>query len=149
MKKFVPHSHRYWMQKAIEQAKIGKTPYGTIIAKSDDEFISAYNTTTQDGAQAHAEMNAISKMKKLNYNSPRDLRLYTTVEPCPMCMSAVVWAGIGQVIYGATIDDANLYGKQIYIRCRDVADKAWFDIKITPDIERQKCIKLFKFYLNN
>jgi tRNA(Arg) A34 adenosine deaminase TadA len=138
------YSHHYWMQKAIEQAKLGKTPYGSIIVNSNDEFISAYNTTAKDGAQAHAEMNAISKLKKLNYNIPRDLKLYTTVEPCPMCMSAVIWAGIGQVVYGASIDDARRHGNQIYIKCKDIADKAWFNIEITKEIERQECLKLFK-----
>lgn len=83
------YSHKYWMQKAIEQAKLGQTPYGAVIVKSDKEYITAFNTTKTDGPQAHAEMNAIQKLAQLKPYVSKDLKLYTTVEPCPMCMSAL------------------------------------------------------------
>jgi len=136
------YSHNYWMRKAIEQAELGKTPYGAVIVKSTDEYISAFNTTTIEGPQAHAEMNVIKKINELGIYNSKDLKLYTTVEPCPMCMSAIIWAGIGHVIYGANIDDAKTYGNQIYIRCQDIADNAWFDIEITPEVEREDCLNL-------
>jgi tRNA(Arg) A34 adenosine deaminase TadA len=136
-------SHQYWMQKAIEQAKIGKTPFGAVIVKTEDQFVSAYNTTSIDGPQAHAEMNAIERLNQLKPYQATDLKLYTTVEPCPMCMSALVWAGIGHLIYGANIDDAAQFGHQIHMSSQDIADKAWYHIKITAEVERQACLQLF------
>lgn len=136
-------SHRYWMQKAIEQAKLGQTPFGAVIVKSYEEFVVAYNTTSQNGPQAHAEMNAIKRLEQLKPYQAKDLKLYTTVEPCPMCMSALVWSGIGHLVYGANIDDAAQFGHQIHISCQDIANKAWYSIKITPEVERQVCVDLF------
>jgi tRNA(Arg) A34 adenosine deaminase TadA len=140
------HTNNYWMQKAIEQAKLGQTPYGAVIVKSDGEYITAFNTTKTDGPQAHAEMNAIRKLAHLKPYHSKDLKLYTTVEPCPMCMSALVWAGIGQLIYGASIDDAAKHGHQIHITSQDIAEKAWYEIKITKSIELQSCLKLFEMH---
>lgn len=139
------HSHEYWMQKSIEHARLGQTPFGAVIVKSDTAFVMAYNTTSTDGPQAHAELNAISKIKELLPYEAKSLMLYTTVEPCPMCMSALVWAGIGHLIYGATIDDAAEFGHQLHITSRDIASKAWYSIDIIPEVERQACQELFKF----
>ena len=132
------------MQKAIEQAKLGQTPYGAVIVKSNVEIITAFNTTKVDGPQAHAEMNAIQKLGQLKPYQAKDLKLYTTVEPCPMCMSALVWAGIGHLIYGASIDDAAQFGHQIHITSQDIARKAWYDIEISTNVARQDCLKLFE-----
>lgn len=136
-------SHQDWMQKAIEQAKLGQTPFGAVIVKSENEFVSAYNTTSADGPQAHAEMNAIKQLEKLKPYQAKDLKLYTTVEPCPMCMSALIWAGIGHLIYGANIDDAAQFGHQIHITSLEIANKAWYEIKISAEVERQACRELF------
>ncbi len=132
------------MKKAIEQAKLGQTPYGAVIVKSESEYITAFNTTKTDGPQAHAEMNAIQKLAQLKPYISKDLKLYTTFEPCPMCMSALVWAGIGQLIYGASIEDAAKHGHQIHITSQDIAGKAWYDIEISKNIARQDCLKLFE-----
>lgn len=136
-------SHQDWMQKAIAQAQLGQTPFGAVIVKSDEKYVLAINTTADDGPQAHAEMNAIKQLEQLKPYQAKDLKLYTTVEPCPMCMSALVWAGIGHLIYGATIDDAAQFGHQIHISSQDIADKAWYDIRITAGVERPACLQLF------
>jgi tRNA(Arg) A34 adenosine deaminase TadA len=134
----------YWMSKAIEQANLGKTPFGAVIVGNKEEYVEAYNTTKLDGPTAHAEINAIQKLKQLSYSNPKNLTLYSTVEPCPMCMSAIVWAGIGQVVFGATIDDASKFGSQIQITCKEVVDKSWYSIVLKSGVAREKCIKLFK-----
>lgn len=138
-------SHKHWMNMAIEQARMGRTPFGAVIVKSDEAFISAYNTTSTDGPQAHAELNVISRIGELAPFDAKRLRLYTTVEPCPMCMSALVWAGIGQLIFGATIDDAEEFGHQIHITSQEIAAKAWYPINIIQEVERNACQELFEF----
>lgn len=134
--------HEFWMQKAIEQAKLGKTPFGAVIVNKNEDYISAYNTTKQNGPTAHAELNAILKLKTLNFDEPKSLILYTTVEPCPMCMSAIVWSGIGQVVYGASINDAARFGKQIHINSSEIAEKSWYAIQILPGVKKEECISL-------
>jgi tRNA(Arg) A34 adenosine deaminase TadA len=137
------HPHNYWMKKAIAQAKLGQTPYAAVLVDTSENYVVVHNTTKIDGPQAHAEMNAIKQIKQLKPYNPKDLKLYSTVEPCPMCMSALVWTGIGQLIYGASIDDAAKYGHQIHISSKEIADKAWYKIDIIPKIERKNCMNLF------
>lgn len=138
------NDHTYWMQKAMEKAKEGNSAFGAVIVNRKRHFISAHNTSKQDGPTAHAELNAIREMEKLEYESAEELTLYTTVEPCPMCMSAIVWAGIGEVVYGASIADASEFGRQIDITSEDVAKKAWYKIALKPGVEREKCVELFR-----
>lgn len=134
------------MQKAIEQAKIGDTPFGAVLVKSPKDYVSKFNTTKTDGPQAHAEMNVIQQIQQLKPYDPKELKLYTTVEPCPMCMSALIWAGIGHLIYGANIDDASQFDHQIQINSHSVAEKAWYTVNIVSEIERQACLNLFHFF---
>jgi tRNA(Arg) A34 adenosine deaminase TadA len=136
-------SQEYWMAKAIAKAKLNGTPFGAVIVASDESYIEAYNTVKHDGPTAHAEINAIHNISELEYQNPEQLTLYSTVEPCPMCMSAIVWAGIGKVIYGASIDDAAEFGKQLHISSHNIAKLAWYPIQVEAGISRDKCIKLF------
>jgi len=133
----------FWMKMAIDLAKESKTPYGAIIVDPEGQHVSAYNTTIHDGAVAHAEINAIQKMKQLDYDRAEELTLITTVEPCPMCMSAIIWAGIGEVIYGCDIPTAANYGKQINIRSKAVAAEAWYAPIISGGVLEEECQKLF------
>lgn len=138
------NDHAYWMQKAIELAKKANTPFGAIIVNEKGESIGAFNTSKQDGPTAHAEINAIQEMSQTDFDKTSSLKLYSTVEPCPMCMSAIIWAGISHVIYGATIGDASEFGRQIDITSKEVADSAWYSVEIVPCVERENCLKLFK-----
>ena len=137
-------NHKYWKAKAIEQAKRGGTPFGAVIVNEEEEYIKAFNTTKQDGPLAHAEINAIQKLAQLDYTNTKKLRLYSTVEPCPMCMSACVWAEIGQVVYGASIADASESGRQINITSLEVIEKSWYSISLISGIEREQCLELLK-----
>ena len=57
----------------------------------------------------------------------RELMLYTTGEPCPMCMSALVWAGIGGVVFASSIDGIRRAGiEQINITARTVVEQSPF-----------------------
>lgn len=135
---------KFWMKMAIDLAKESKTPFGAVIVDSEGQHVSGYNTTILDGPIAHAEINAIKKIKQLDYDSAEELSLITTVEPCPMCMSAIIWAGIGEVIYGCTIPTASKYGNQINIRAKEVAAESWYGPIISGGILKEECEALFK-----
>ncbi|HET9696959.1 MAG TPA: nucleoside deaminase [Terriglobales bacterium] len=86
----------------------GNSPFGAIVVKNGKVISSTHNTVWHDtDPTAHAEVNAIRRAAKAISNI--DLTgtvMYTTCEPCPMCLSAIHWAKIDRVVYGATIADA-------------------------------------------
>ena len=97
----------YWMSRAIELAKyaskLGEVPVGAIIVKDNELVSQAWNQPISGhDATAHAEILAIrSAGEKLqNYRIP-DTTLYITLEPCAMCLGAIVHARIARVVFGA------------------------------------------------
>ena len=80
--------------KGIENGDGG--PFGAVIVKDGKIITSAHNTVIESmDATAHAEINAIRKASKiLNTNDLSGCILYTSTEPCPMCLSAIIWSNI-------------------------------------------------------
>ncbi|WP_296618950.1 nucleoside deaminase [Marivirga sp.] len=135
---------KFWMKMAIDLAKESKTPFGAVIVDPEGQHVSGYNTTILDGAAAHAEINALQKIKQLDHDRAEELTLITTVEPCPMCMSAIIWAGVGEVVYGCDIPTASKYGKQITIRAKEIAAESWYAPIISGGVLAKECENLFK-----
>ena len=94
-------------------------PFGASIVhtKSGTLLLRALNSVAQEwDPSAHAEVRAIRlATKRLKTLSLAGYTLYTTCEPCPMCMSTALWAGLDRIVYGATIEDANRHCRQIQI----------------------------------
>jgi guanine deaminase len=86
----------------------GGGPFGAIIVKDGKIIASASNTVTVDfDPTAHAEVNVIRKACKcLDTFDLSGCVLYTSCEPCPMCLSASYWAHIDKIIYSADREDA-------------------------------------------
>ena len=80
---------------------------------------------------------------KLKSASLKGYTLYTTCEPCPMCMSDALWAGVDRVVYGATIEDANKYCNQIRISAREVVERSDMKCVVDGPVEEAKCVELF------
>ena len=99
-------------------------PFGASIVHtgSGKVLLRALNAVRQEfDPSAHAEVRAIRlAAKRLKKISLAGYTLYTTCEPCPMCMSAALWAGLDRVVYGATIADANRHCNQILIPAAEV-----------------------------
>ena len=87
-------------------------PFGAVILKDNEMIASSHNTVIKtNDPTAHAEVNAIRiASKKLNRFDLSDCILLTSSEPCPMCLSAIMWAGIKKVYYGCDIHDAKEIG---------------------------------------
>ncbi len=134
----------FWMRMAIDLAIEGRTAYGAVLIDGEGGQIGGFNTTPLHGPTAHAEMNIIRRMTELDYDEASELVLYTTVEPCPMCMSAVVWAGIGKIVFGASITEASRYVPQIRINAQDVAAASWLHIEILGGVEKARCLELLE-----
>jgi len=105
-----------WMRKAInlsvENVKNGGGPFGAVIAKEDKIVSTGVNRVTKNNdPTAHAEISAIRKAaRKLGTFDLSGCEIFTSCEPCPMCLSAIYWAHLDKIIYGNTKTDAKEIG---------------------------------------
>ena len=111
------------MRKAIElsvrNVSEGGGPFGAVVAKDGEIIATGVNRVTADhDPTAHAEVNAIrAAAKKLGTFDLSGCEIYTSCEPCPMCLGAVYWARLDRMYYGndkhdaaaAGFDDAFIY----------------------------------------
>jgi tRNA(Arg) A34 adenosine deaminase TadA len=93
---------------SIESVNIGGGPFGCVIVKDDKTIAEGFNEVTlTNDPTAHGEIVAIRQAcKSLNNFNLSGCELYSTCEPCPMCLSAIYWAHIEKVYYANTRDDA-------------------------------------------
>lgn len=136
------------MNEAIKEAKIGIEnkeggPFGAIIIDKENHIIAtSHNTVLKDqDPTAHAEINAIREAcKKLNTIDLSEYTLISTCEPCPMCLSAIIWSNIKRVYFGANRHDAKkvgfkdnaiyeyLKGENQLLKIVDTKDKACIEL---------------------
>lgn len=107
------------MKRAIKESEINLInkfkdggPFGAVIIKDGEIISSAHNTVLKSkDATAHAEINAIREAsRKLNTHDLSECILYTSAQPCPMCLSAIIWANIKEVYYANTKEEADDIG---------------------------------------
>ena len=93
---------------SIESVNRGTGPFGAVIVKDNKIISEGFNTVTlSNDPTSHAEIVAIrSACKSLNNFSLKGYELYTTCEPCPMCLSAIYWTHIEKIYYANTRSDA-------------------------------------------
>ncbi len=93
---------------SIESVKSGGGPFGSVIIKNNEIISEGMNRVTKNNdPTAHGEIGAIrNACKKLNDFSLKGCELYTSCEPCPMCLSAIYWSRIDKIYYANTRDDA-------------------------------------------
>lgn len=147
-------THHDFMQIAIEEARKGIQqghggPFGAVIVKDGKVVAKGHNMVlANNDASAHGEMMAIRKAgSELGTFDLSGCTLYTTGEPCHMCLCAIMWANIDQVYYGCTIADNGRIGFR---------DDKFNDIfggrdrlgHFLTEIDRDKCLDLFDEYNN-
>lgn len=122
-------------------------PFGAVVVKND--FIVGLgknNVLKNNDPTAHAEIEAIrDACKNLNTYDLTGCELYTSCYPCPMCLSAIIWANIKEVYYACTRKDAGEIGFRddaIY-EFLETNNKSLLDEK---QIDREDCIHLFNEY---
>mgnify|MGYP001814004331 CR=1 FL=1 len=100
-------SDEYWMQRALELAKraeaAGEVPVGAVIVRYGELIAEGWNQPIgSSDPTAHAEIIALREAgQKLKNYRLLDAELYVTLEPCPMCVGAMLHARVGRVIYAA------------------------------------------------
>ncbi len=123
-------------------------PFGAVIIDKDGNVIANGNNQVllQNDPTAHAEIVAIrNACKVLNTYDLSDYILYTSCEPCPMCLSAIIWSNIKTVYYGCTKKDAGEIGFRDDIIYDYLSGKN-NDLINLQEMDRNECIKTFEEY---
>lgn len=141
-----------YMQIAIDEAYEGIRqghggPFGSAVVRNGELIASGHNHVLSDNdPTCHGEVDAIRKAcKKLGTYDLGGCELYTTGEPCPMCLCACLWANISRVYYGCTIADNGQIGFRDD-RFNDLlGGREQLKDYLVP-FEREACLQLFSEY---
>lgn len=142
-----------YMQVAIDEALEGIIrkdggPFGSVVVRDGQIVGQGHNRVLADNdPTCHGEVAAIrDACSKLGTYDLDGCELYTTGEPCPMCLFACLWANVDKVYYGCTIEDNAMIGFR---------DEAFDDMMGDRDqlgdflecVDREACLELFEAYL--
>jgi tRNA(adenine34) deaminase len=135
-----------FMRLAIEEAAQGDFPFGAVITHDGAILAQGRNLGIQEkDPTAHAEMVAIRRC--LAAHGPEKLKgttIYASGEPCPMCMGAIIWCGMGRVVYAASIEQLSSRIGQIMVTHRELAARTPFEtVRTTGGVLAAESLKLF------
>jgi tRNA(Arg) A34 adenosine deaminase TadA len=137
---------RLAVQKTQEGIAAGQSPFGSVIVRAGEVVAATHNTVWRDGdPTAHAEVNCIRRAASvLKTIFLHGCTLYSTTEPCPMCLAAIHWAKIDRVVFGATIADAAAAGFcELYVDAQVLAEMGRSPLKVESGLLRADCAALF------
>lgn len=141
-----------YMKMAIEQARNGihnghGGPFGSVIVKDDKVIGLGHNQVLKNNdSTAHGEVTAIRNAEQnLGTYDLSGAEIYTTGEPCPMCLAACMWANISKVYYGCTIDDNEAIGFRDAKFDSLLGGRAQMS-EYLEQVGRDECLELFDEY---
>ncbi len=137
------------MRAAIEIAEANKTPFGAALAMGDEIFVTAANQTKElNDPTAHAEIMAIRKLgEMIGKTTLSGFTLYTTCEPCPMCMSAAILAKIDTLFFGCDIPTIATYMDQILLDAEAVNKHGFHSVKLKGNVLSNECEALLEAFV--
>ncbi len=146
----LPLDHERDMRAAIDAARqVPELPFGAVLVDSrSGEIVARGHNRSGENPTFHGEIDVINRLAARAGRGEIDwsaLVLYTTAEPCPMCQGAIEWAGIGNVVYGTSIETLQRLGWwQIDIRADEVIRRTPFrETRITGGVLEADCDALF------
>lgn len=117
MKKEDLHFQKRMMTRALNLAREGRDmdnggPFGAVITKGDEIIAESRNDVVCKGdCTQHAELKAIQRAcRKLNTRNLKGCVLFSSCEPCMMCLGAAYWADFDYIYYAASAEDAKNFG---------------------------------------
>lgn len=121
-------------------------PFGSVVVKDGEIIGRGHNCVLRDNDPTlHGEIQAIrDACKNTGTHDLSGCELYTTAQPCPMCLGAILWAGIDKVYYGCNIDDTEKIGfrDEVFYKMLDSGNSG----EKLVCIDRNECLKLFDDY---
>jgi tRNA(adenine34) deaminase len=142
-------NHEHYMRRAIElAANMPDQPFAAVIVdRSSGQIVAEGWNKSSINPTWYGEIDAINRLSELPVKpDPSRVVLYTTAEPCPMCQGAVLWSGIGAVVYGTSIRFLQSLGwRQIDILAEEVVRRspAW-RCTLVGGVLEQECNALFE-----
>lgn len=135
-----------FMREAIALAAEADYPFGAVITRGNDVLARGLNLGRRlADPTSHGEMVAIRRF--LAVRTPDELRgttLYTSGEPCAMCMGAIIWCGITRVVFAASVEELAARIGQIDISAKDLAERTSFaTVEITGGVLAKEALALF------
>jgi tRNA(adenine34) deaminase len=135
-----------FMRMALAEARRGDFPFGAVIVRDGRVLARGRNLgRTNDDPTAHGEITAIRRCLAAHGSKAlRGSTLYTSGEPCAMCMGAILWCRVGRLVYAASVQQLASKIDQIMISSDDVAAKTPFaPISITGGVLADEAMQLF------
>ena len=145
-------THEKWMKLALEQARLAQAmsevPVGAVLVQDDQLIASAHNQPIySNDPTAHAEIQLLRAAGKQlnNYRFP-DTTLYVTLEPCTMCLGAMIHARVSRVVFGAYDQKTGVCGS-----CTDLSTSKCFNhtIAIEGGVLENDCKQLLQQFFKN
>jgi tRNA(Arg) A34 adenosine deaminase TadA len=140
---------RLAIAKAREGIAAGQSPFGACIACDGHLVAAAHNSVWRDtDPTAHAEVNTLrlAAQGRGRIFLP-DCVMYTTCEPCPMCLSAIHWAKVRRVVYGATIADAAAAGfSELTLAASELVRLGRSPLIVEAGVCTEECRELFRLW---
>jgi len=138
------------MQIAIDACRRGiakgQSPFGACIVRGSEIIVATHNHVwLNTDITAHAEIEAIrgacANLKTIKLHG---CDIYSTTEPCPMCFSAIHWAGLRRIVFGASIDNAKSAGfSELSISNDHMKAVGGSPVEVVPGVMREACAALF------
>lgn len=130
---------------SIENVKNGGGPFGAVIVKDNEVIATGVNRVTiNHDPTAHAEISAIrSACALLHTFDLSGCEIYTSCEPCPMCLGAIYWAHIDHIYYGNTKEDAAAIGFDDSFIYKEMALEPKDRAKAMTNLLRQDALRAF------
>ena len=145
-------THERWMKLAFQQAllaeKIDEVPVGAVLVQDDRLLASAHNQPiANNDPTAHAEIQLLRAAGKTlnNYRLP-NTTLYVTLEPCTMCLGAMIHARVSRVVFGAFDEKTGVCGS-----CQDFSNSECFNhsIETQGGVLADECKSLLQKFFKN
>ena len=146
-------NHEHFMQLALDKAKEGvdngQSPFGACIVKNGKVIACEHNIVWEStDITAHAEIHAVREANlKLNSIELSGCVIYSTCEPCPMCFTAIHWARIDKIYFGARIEDAKRFGfNELTVTNEMLKNHGSSKVEVEGGLMRDKCVELFEYW---
>ena len=145
-------THEKWMKLALEQARLAQAmsevPVGAVLVQDDQLIASAHNQPiSSNDPTAHAEIQLLRVAGKAlnNYRLP-NTTLYVTLEPCTMCLGAMIHARVSRIVFGAYDQKTGVCGS-----CTDLSTSQCFNhtIAIEGGVLENNCKQLLQQFFKN
>ena len=137
---------RFAIREAEAGIAAGQTPFGAVIVRGARVVAAAHNAVLKDlDPTAHAEVNCLRLAPgALGAIDLSGGALFSTCEPCPVCLAAIHWAKLDRVVFGAAIADSQAAGfHELPIPARRFAELGHSPLRVEGGLLREECAGLF------